>query len=43
MKKNESNIRHLWDNIKHANLQIIGIPEDKKEKRGLKMYLKNYG
>ena len=39
-KKNESNVRDLWDNIKHANLCIIGIPEEKKEKRGLKMYLK---
>ena len=27
MKKYESNIRDLWDNIKQANLCIIGIPE----------------
>ena len=27
MKKQESNIRDLWDNIKQANLCIIGIPE----------------
>ena len=27
MKKHESNIRYLWDNIKQANLCIIGIPE----------------
>ena len=39
MKKYESNIRDLWDNIKQANLRIIGIPEG-KEKRGLKIYLK---
>ena len=32
MKKNESSIWDLWDNIKHANLQIIGIPEEKTEK-----------
>uniref|UniRef100_A0A8D1RM74 L1 transposable element RRM domain-containing protein n=1 Tax=Sus scrofa TaxID=9823 RepID=A0A8D1RM74_PIG len=33
MKKHESNIRDLWDNIKWANLCIIGIPEiDEKEK-----------
>ena len=30
MKKNESNIRDLWDNIKRANLCIIGIPEGEK-------------
>ena len=27
IKKLESNIRDLWDNIKRANLCIIGIPE----------------
>ena len=27
MKKHESNIRDLWDNVKWANLHIIGIPE----------------
>ena len=30
MKKHESNIRYLWDNIKWANLSIIGIPEEEK-------------
>ena len=34
MKKHESNIRDLWDNIKQANLCIIGISEgEEKEKR----------
>jgi len=27
IKKHESNIRYLWDNIKWANLCIIDIPE----------------
>ena len=40
MKKHESNIRDLWDNIKKANLSTIGIPEGKKKERGLKTYLK---
>ena len=31
-KKKESNIRDLWDNIKRANLCIIGIPEEEREK-----------
>ena len=26
-KKNERNIRDLWDNIEQDNLRIIGIPE----------------
>ena len=39
MKKHESNISDLRDNIKWANLCIIGIPEGKGEERGLKIYL----
>ena len=31
MKKLASNIRDLWDNLKWANLHIIGIPEEVKE------------
>ena len=38
MKKQESNIRDLWDNIKQANLHIIGIPEGEEKIRGLKIY-----
>ena len=32
MKKNESRIHGLWGNINHANLHIIVIPEEEKEK-----------
>ena len=31
MKRKENNLRDLWDNVKHPNLQIIGVPEDKKK------------
>ena len=27
MKRNEDSLRDLWDNIKHTNSCIIGIPE----------------
>ena len=40
MKKHESNIRDLWDNIKHANLCIIGIPEVKEKEKEIEIYLK---
>ena len=34
MKTSEGNIKDLWDNIKYANLYIIGIQEgEEKEKR----------
>ena len=32
-KKNEERLRNLWDNFKHSNIQIIGVPEGKEEKR----------
>ena len=34
MKKHESNIRDLWDNIKWANLCIIGNPEGEEKEKG---------
>ena len=34
-KKHESNIRDLWDNIKQANLRIIGIPEGVEKDKGM--------
>jgi len=40
MKKHESSIRDLWDNIKQANLSIIGIPEGEENEKGIKNILK---
>ena len=31
-KRNEDNLRDLWDNVKHPNIQIIGVPEEDKKK-----------
>ena len=33
--KNESNIRDLWDDIKHANLWITGILEREEREKGI--------
>ena len=35
IKRNEDNLRDLWDNVKHTNIQIIEVPkeEDKKKDR----------
>ena len=27
IKKNEERLRNLWDNFKHSNVQIMGVPE----------------
>ena len=42
MKKHESNIRDLWDNIKRANLRIIGIPGVEKDKGMENIFEVNY-
>ena len=32
IKRNEDNLKHLWDNVKHPNIRIIGVPEEDKKK-----------
>ena len=32
MKITEDSLRDLWDNIKQTNFQIIGVPEEEKNK-----------
>ena len=34
MKRNEDNLRDLWDNVKHSNIRIIGVPEEEDKKKG---------
>ena len=34
MRRIEDSVRDLWDNIKHTNIWIIGIPEEEEKKRG---------
>ena len=34
-KRNEDSLRDLWDNIKHNNICIIGVPEGEEREKGL--------
>ena len=34
MKRTEDSLRDLWDNIKHTNIQFIGVPEEEQKKKG---------
>ena len=35
-----NHLRDFWDNIKHTNIHIVGVPEGgEREWRGSKMYL----
>ena len=39
LKRNENSLRELWDNVKHTNIRIIGVPEG-EERKVQKKYLK---
>ena len=34
MKRNEERHRELWDNVKHANIHNIGVPEGGEREKG---------
>ena len=34
MKRNEDNLRDLWDNVKRPNIRIIEVPEEEDKKKG---------
>ena len=38
VKRNEDSLRDLWDNIKHNNIRIIGVPEEEKKKEIEKIF-----
>ena len=41
MKRIEDSLRELWDNIKHINFRIIGVPEEKEKKKGTEKILED--
>ena len=41
MKRIEDSLRDLWDNIKHTNIQIIGVPEEEEKKKGTEKILED--
>ena len=34
IKRNEDNLRDLWDNVKCPKIRIIGVPEEEDKKKG---------
>ena len=40
IKRNEDNLRDLWDNVKCPNIQIIGVPKKKTKRKGMRKYLR---
>ena len=33
MKIIEDNLKDLWDNSKHTNIQLIGVPEEEEKEK----------
>jgi len=33
IKRNEDKLRDLWDNVKHPNIRIIGVPEEENKQK----------
>ena len=38
IERNKDNFRDLWDNVKHPNIRIIGVPEEDKKKDHEKLF-----
>ena len=36
MKRTEDSLRDLWDNIKCIKVWIIGVPEEKRKRKGMR-------
>ena len=36
VKRNEDSLRDLWDNIKHSNIHIIGVPEGEEKEKAIR-------
>ena len=34
IKRNEDNLRDLWDNAKHPHIRVRGVPEEEDKKKG---------
>ena len=37
---NEKRLRNLWDNFKHSNIQIIGVPEGEEKEQEIENIMK---
>ena len=42
MKIIKDSLRDLWDNIKHTNIWIIGVPEEEEKKKGTENIWRDY-
>ena len=41
IEKNEERLRNLWDNLKHSNIRIVGVPEGEEEEQQIENLFEN--
>ena len=41
LKRNEDSLRELWDNVKHTNICIIGVPKGEEREKGTEKTFKD--
>ena len=39
LKTNEESLREFWDNVKHTDIRIIGVPEGEEREKGTEKIL----
>lgn len=39
IKRNEDNLRHLWDNVKCPDVRIRGVPEEEDKRKARRKHL----
>ena len=37
IQKNENRLRSLWDNFKHTNVRILGVPEEEEKEQEIEL------
>ena len=40
IKRNEDNLRDLWENVKRPNIRIVGVPEKEDKRKGMRKHLR---
>ena len=40
IKRDDDNLRDIWNNVKCPNIRIIGVPEEEDKKKGKRKYLR---
>ena len=43
IRKNEESLRNIWDNFKHSNIWIIGVPEGEEQQQIENLFENNNG